>query len=84
MTHSLKLATSEISLDSGGHIITQFLSPAQCSFYPDNLQFSGRDLAGRFVMITCRAQATLVTGEHPPEDRDSALLGLCMGASEAD
>lgn len=25
-----------------------------------------------------------MAGEHPPEDRDGALLGLCMGASEAD
>jgi hypothetical protein len=25
-----------------------------------------------------------VTGEHPPEDRDGALLGLCMRTSETD
>jgi hypothetical protein len=59
-------ASSENSFDSRGHIITQFLSSLQCSLYPNNLQFSGGDLAGRFVVLMCGVQAALVTGEHPP------------------
>lgn len=35
-------------------------------------------------MLACCVQAFLVTAEHPPEDRNGALLGLCMSASEAD
>ena len=75
-------ATSENSFDSRGHIITQFLSPLQCSLYPDNLQFPGRYLASGLFMLAHSTQASLVTGEHPPEDRDGAFLGLCMGASD--
>lgn len=46
-----KRATSENSFDGRGDIIAQFLSPLQCSLYPHNLQFSGRDLAGWLVMV---------------------------------
>jgi hypothetical protein len=35
-------------------------------------------------VLMCGVKAALVTGEHPPEYWDGALLGLCMGASEAD
>ena len=35
-------------------------------------------------MLVRRVQAALMTSEHPSEDRDSALLRLGMGTSEAD
>lgn len=74
----------ENSFDGRRDIVTQFLSPLQRPLYPDNLKFSRGDLTGRFVVLMCCAKAALMAGEHPPEYRDGALLGLCMGASETD
>lgn len=68
-------ATSQKSFDRRGHIMTQFLSPLQSAFYPDNLEFPRGDLACRFVVLMCCVQTALMAGEHPPEDRYGTFLG---------
>jgi len=38
--------------DGRRHIVTRLLSPLECSLYPDNLQLSRGDLAGRFAVLS--------------------------------
>ncbi len=73
VTTSCKLATSESSFDSRGHIITQFLSPMQRSLYPDNLQFSRGDLAGRHSSLVLVLRSTWAMLGH------AAAVGVRSG-----
>jgi hypothetical protein len=75
---------SKSPLDTSGNIIAQFLCPVQRSPDPDNFHLAGRDLSGRFVVISRSQQTALVAGQHAPEDRRGALLRLSMRTTEAD
>jgi hypothetical protein len=73
VTTSCKLASSENSSDSRGHIITQLLSPLQRSRYPDNLQFSRGDLAARYSSLVPVLRSTWATPGH------AAAIGVRIG-----
>jgi hypothetical protein len=73
--------TSESPFDSSGHVITQFLRSLQRSLDPDNFHLAGRDLSGRFAVISRSHQAALVAGQHAPEDRNRTFKRTIISSS---
>jgi hypothetical protein len=81
---SRQLSAFRKPIDSGGHVVAQFLRSLQRSFNPDNLHLAGRDLPGRFAVASRSQQAALVAGKHTPKERHRTFLRLRMRTAEAD
>ena len=57
---------------------------AERSFDAGDLEFAGGELAVWLAVAATVGEGAAVADEHPSEDRRGALLGLGVGAAEAD